>query len=375
MKPASLIIVLLIITGFIVFLVPSADDGSVLTAFPPLKAILDNQQEKKQTPQVSNIYRTVDGGKIWFAQSWITADKKIPNVSIFDIVFDVNDSNIVYAATAAGLYKTTNNGQNWDKVFDRNQILLPTASVFRVVQDKKNPENIYVAAYQNNRGVFLKSTDGGLSFLQTYITEFEKYAVTAIAVDPSKNNIIYIGTTQGGFFASYDFGETWQALYWITGQISDIIINDKNPSEIYVTTSNRGLFRTQDGGKTFKSFTREISRAAAYNNVISLQIDPANSNILYLGVTNGLLKSTNRGKTWKFVNMLIPPANLPLDSVKVDPTDRNNIYVAVGDLIYKSEDGGENWSVQQIILPSKERRIGVISIDKKDSNNVYLGVK
>ncbi|MBI3671728.1 hypothetical protein HY249_02955, partial [Candidatus Azambacteria bacterium] len=132
---------------------------------------------------------------------------------------------------------------------------------------------------------------------------------------------------------------------------------------------------TEDGGKKWKNFGEELSRAASYNQIKSIQLDPTNSNIIYLGVTNGVLKSTDRGESWKFLDMLIPPTNLPIDSVKVDQTDRNNVYVSVKDLIYKSEDGGVNWSVQRITLPTKEKRISVITIDTKEHQSVYLGIR
>ncbi len=379
MKPTALLIILGILLAVVLVFTASSGE-SVLMQFPPLKAIIGNTTNGNingKKVETSNIFRTIDGGEVWFAQSnTVSSKKRIGNIGILDIELDVVDSNIAYVGTAgSGLYKTTNNGQNWEKLFDRNQILKENSGVLKIVQDKRNQDNIYIAAYQDERGVFLKSNDGGLSFIQTYITEYDKYAVSSIAIDPKRSNVIYIGTTQGGFFKSSDYGDTWKVVKWITGSISEIVINSKNTNEIYVATSDRGLFRTQDGGKTWKGFSREISRAAAYNQIKSLQIDPTNSNILYLAVTNGLLKSINRGATWKFINLLIPPKNLPIDAVKIDPSNRNLIYVGVGDLIYKSKDGGVNWSVQRINLPSKEKRISVITIDEKNSENVYLGIR
>ncbi|MEK7453065.1 MAG: YCF48-related protein [Patescibacteria group bacterium] len=376
MKPLALIIVVGILFG-IATLILSSSGESILGSFPPLKALVNKNKNANKKIETSNIFRTIDEGEVWFPQSnTISADTKIGNIGVLDIALDVVDSNIGYVGTASnGLYKTINNGQNWEKLFDRNQVLLPNAGVLRVVQDTRKPDNIYLAAYQNERGVFLKSTDKGLSFIQTYIAEYDKYAVSAITVDPKNSNVIYIGTTQGGFFKSSDYGSSWEVIEWITGSISEIVINNRNTNEIYVATSDRGLFRTEDGGKKWKNFAKEISKAAASNQVKSIQIDPTNANILYLGVTNGLLKSLDRGESWKFLEMLIPPTNLPIDSVKVDPTDRNNVYVGVKDLIYKSEDGGTNWSVKRIILPTKEKRISVITIDTKEPQSVYLGIR
>lgn len=358
-------------------LVFTSSSVSIFGNFPPFKALQSNgSQIAKQKQETGSIFRTIDGGKIWFAQSVINTQIGNRDIKIYDIVLDVKDSNIVYAGTYGhGIIKSVNNGQNWEQVFDRNNILLPNASVLKIAQDRKNPDFLYIAAYQNDRGVFLKSTDGGLSFIQTYITEFDKYAVSSIAINPAKNNIIYIGTTQGGFFTSYDFGETWEATKWITGSISDIVTNPANSKEIYVATSNRGLFRTSNEGKTWKGFSKELSRAAARNQVRSIQIDPINTNTIFLGVTNGVLRSTNRGASWEFLGLLIPPKNLPIDAVKINPINRNEIYVAAHDLIYKSEDGGINWSVQRIILSNKEKRIAEIEIDKKDPKNVYLGIR
>jgi len=92
-------------------------------------------------------------------------------------------------------------------------------------------------------------------------------------------------------------------------------------------------------------------------------------------VTNGVLKTTNRGVSWKFLDLLIPSKNLPLDAVKIDPTNRNNIYVAVKDLMYKTNDGGVNWSVQRLKLATPEKRINVIEIDKTNPESVYFGIR
>jgi photosystem II stability/assembly factor-like uncharacterized protein len=375
MKPIALIIVLSIIIAFI--LVFTSSSVSIFSSFPPFKALQSNGtgviQQKKET---GSIYRTIDSGKIWFPQSVISTQIGNGDIRIYDIVLDARDSNIVYAGTYGhGIIKSVNNGQDWEQIFDRNNILFSNSSVLKIVQDRKNPDILYVAAYQNKRGVFLKSTDGGLSFIQTYITELDEYAVSAIAINPAKNNIIYLGTTQGGFFTSHNFGETWEATKWITGSISDIVTNPSNSKEIYVVTSNRGLFRTSDGGRTWKGFSKELSRAAARNQIRSIQIDPINTNIIFLGVTNGVLRSTDRGASWEFLGLLIPPKNLPIDAVKINPVNRNEIYVAAHDLMYKSEDGGINWSVQRIPLSNKEKRIAEIEIDRKDPKNVYFGVR
>jgi len=382
MKAWPIIIALLVLVG-VIFLI-SSGSSSILSAFPPLKAVFGDKTQKAPEAiklETSNIFRSVDEGKIWFPQAAINADANIGNIPIYKITFDPTDSNIVYACTVSGLYKTVNNGQNWDRIFDRNEILVDGAPVLNFAQDRRNPDRMYIAAYQNLRGVFLKSEDGGLSFIQTYITELDKYFVSSIAIDPDRSNVIYIGTSQGGFFTSKDYGETWKATYWITGNVTNIVINPRSTNEIYAITSDRGMFVSKDYGESWTSLSKELSRVSARNQPTSFQIDNQDPRILYLAVTNGLLKSEDEGKTWRFIDLLIPKDKLPVDAVVVDPYNRNNVYVGVKDLIYKSEDAGENWSVQRIKLPAPsqqnapERRIGTIVVDQKDTKSIYIGIK
>ena len=56
----------------------------------------------------------------------ISATEALPAFNVLDLKLDVQDSTIVYAGTEGnGLYRSFNNGQNWEKVADRNNILSP----------------------------------------------------------------------------------------------------------------------------------------------------------------------------------------------------------------------------------------------------------
>ena len=369
MKPVSLLIILaIILAGLLVFTPFSMKE--MFGSFPLFQVI---SQERAATMTSAPIFRTIDGGTTWFQQASLSATEALPAFNVLDLTLDVQDSTIIYAGTEGnGLYRSFNNGQNWEKVADRNNVLSPSASVYKIVQDRFNINNIYIAAFQNKFGVFLKSTDGGISFNQTYISQLENYPLEAIAINASSSNIIYAGTAQGGFLISQDYGETWKVAEWLTAQIADIVVNPGNASEIYVTTKNRGLFRSVDGGYTWKNFSKELSKVGGTGNIKMLRIDQLNASALYLALASGLVQSENRGATWKYAAILIPPRALPVDSVAIDPTNSKNIFVGVGNLIYKSQDGGTNWSVQKL---NAEKRIARILIDSKNPQSVFLGMK
>ena len=373
MKPLSLIIVMAVIIGALVVFAPSAFN-TMLASFPLFKGLQGSAQNTGAiVPEKAVIFRSIEGGKVWFPQVAIDTSMNIPEVTILDLQYDNQDSNIIYAGTQGdGLYKSVNNGQNWNKLYDRNKMLADNAVIYKVRQDPKNVNNIYISALQNKYGVFLKSTDGGVSFMQTYISQLENYPLSALAINPVSPNIIYIGTAQGGFLVSTNYGETWQAVKWLTGQISDLVINPRNTYEIYAVTADRVLFRSTDGGYTWRDFSSELARISAFNSVVTFRTDPANQDRLFLAITNGLIKSEDRGRTWKFVDILIPPQQLPVDAVAIDPTNPRIVYVGVGAFMYKSEDGGVNWSVLKL---DTQKRISIIAIDPRNPRSIFLGMK
>lgn len=373
MKPTALIIVVAILLGGILVFSPITI-REMLASFPLFKSLgeVSSPQQGAVNEAQASVFRTTDGGTTWFPQVAIDAGSNLPSVTVLDVAFDYLNSNIVYLGTEAGLYKTLNNGQNWERQIDNNKRLADTAVVYRVVQDPRDTNNLYVAAFQNKYGVFLKSTDGGVSFFQTYITQLENYPVQAIAIHPTRSNVLYIGTGQGGVFMSEDYGDTWKVMSWLTGSVTSIAFNPNNGDEMYTVVQNRGLFRSVNGGREWKEFSRELSRIAAYNNVMMFMLDPANTNKLYLALGNGLVKSENWGKSWEFVKVLIPPKVLPIDSIAINPRNTNTLYVGAGSLIYQSVDGGVNWSVQKF---NTQKRISTIAIDPKDPQSIYIGMK
>lgn len=151
--------------------------------------------------------------------------------------------------------------------------------------------------------------------------------VTAIAVNPNNQNVLYLGTRQGGVWRSGDQGNTWtplfdQQLALGIGEPGGVAIDPNNTTTIYVGTSGRvasnaepdtilqnaaGLFKSTDGGASWIALgsgfpaanTGNASLFASQNQWINVIIvDPANSNVLYLGSTRGVFTSSDGGQNW-----------------------------------------------------------------------------
>lgn len=82
-------------------------------------------------------------------------------------------------------------------------------------------------------------------------------------------------------------------------------------------------------------------------------IDPTNSEIIYAGApSGGLLKSEDRGKTWRVLTDNLP--TMGVSGIAINPQNPQQIFISSGDGdggytytsgVFKSEDAGETWEI------------------------------
>ncbi|WP_420643724.1 choice-of-anchor D domain-containing protein [Candidatus Leptofilum sp.] len=184
--------------------------------------------------------------------------------------------------------------------------------------------------------------------------------VTAIAVNPNDEDVIYIGTAGGGVWRTNDGGSNWIPLFdrQVALGIGSIAIDPADTDVIYVGTSTRvgfqpsaGLFRSSDGGATWISLGSGFPDGNVGNvtqfitqDINVIIIDPANSNILYIGTNNGLFTSTDGGFNWtRGTNGNGNARTLVLDPTS--PTGNRILYAGITNIgIVQSTDGGTTWN-------------------------------
>lgn len=215
-----------------------------------------------------------------------------------------------------------------------------------------NPKILFVGAAGG--GVW-KSMDGGLSFNSI----FDKYnqSIGVVTVDPiDPDHIIWVGT-----------GETWTR-------------NSISPGD--------GLYKSIDGGNNWKKVGFEKS-----DHISAIQINPNNSNEVYVGVLGplwgdgnerGVYKTSDGGTTWE----QLLPGNLSTgcSDLVMDPNNPNILYAAFWEFrrtaysftsggddcaLYKSIDGGKSWNKIHNGFPKGNLgRIG-IAVAKTNSSILY----
>jgi len=226
-----------------------------------------------------NLYVGTAGGGIWKSQNGGLSFKPLFDKycqSIGALAIEPGNAKVVYAGTGEsnmrnsvsygdGLYKTTDGGNNWQKIG-----LEGTERISKIIVDPTDKKTVYVSApgplWNNsaNRGLY-KTTDGGKSWAKILYVN-EETGCADIAMHPTKPNVIYASMWQfrrkaygfssggpgSGLFKSLDGGKTWNKLSkgLPAGEFGRIVItiNPSKPSELMaiVEAKESGIFVSED---------------------------------------------------------------------------------------------------------------------------------
>jgi len=250
----------------------------------------------------------------------------------------------------------------------------------------KAHRNVIYAALRSG-GVW-KSSNGGVTF-EPVMDSQNIYSMGAIAVAPSDENAVWVGTGDNsatrsaywgdGVYKSVDGGKTWQNMgLKDTQHIARIVIHPTRPDTIYVAAlghlatpnTERGVFKTTDGGESWKRVLYINDRTGA----VDLVRDPRDPEVLYAatyeherlawvindgGPGTGVHKTTDGGATWTELLNGLPKG--PMGRIGIDicrskpdvlyavydnhnlrPNPRNNIDTINGQ-VYRTDDAGATW--------------------------------
>lgn len=270
------------------------------------------------------------------------------------IDFDPNGTTFYLATTNGGIWKTTNNGQNWTPLSDSWK----TLNVGGVAVDPENPSIVYAGTGIHlsdiggdgdfsGVGVY-KSIDGGLNW--TLLDSSSNSVTTQMEVNPADGSLIYRATTSG-IRRSSDAGLTW-TLTAPLGGATTMVIDPNNPAIIYAAGGNQ-IKKSVDSGQTWQAVGTGYPTGA----LMVLAMSRSSSDTLYISTGNGvygninassstLAISSDQGQTWhtQSANVKYTGTQAYYDNaIAVNPQNPSDVIVGGLD-IYTSTRAGANLS-------------------------------
>lgn len=264
------------------------------------------------------------------------------------------NANICYiSAASGGVWKTTNGGTTWTPLTDE----LPTTNGGAICLDPSNADTIYYGTgewQQGSQGDGLyRSIDAGASWVRIATTSQTGNQISGVAVAPGNPALIHV-TSTGGYSRSANGGVSWTKP--LTGNCSALAVDPTNANIVYVAQASGGIWKSTNGGSSFTKLAGGLP-TSSFNRIV-MDISRSSPSTLYAALTNGgsvngLFKTTDGGTTWTKLTSTPNFCNPQCwyDAfVAVDPTNPNIVFLGGVDPRYatagvlRSTNGGTSWT-------------------------------
>ena len=282
-------------------------------------------------------------------------------LSVSDLVFSKANKDVIYVGTLGnGIWVSKDNGENFIKAKDK--IFSGKVDVYDIEEDSSGSLYSSVYSYADDRGSLVYSSYPPESSAEIYFSSISKFGVFGSSVDQGS---ILIISSDGGFYRSINNGKSWEVR---SRQDEGLLKIESFGGTNYVLTSDEKILATPDLGKTWKNISPQKGFGKA--GIASFHMDKRTGYLVAL--SDQILFSQNRGVSWRELNLLVPPGELPIIAVSISPANSNTIYASSEKILYKSTDGGNSWSIFEIPTESK---ITSLFVDSQRPNSLFIGTK
>jgi len=199
----------------------------------------------------------------------------------------------------------------------------------------------------NNPDWQKRSESGGLT---PDVTNAENFTtILAIAPSPVQGGVLWVCTDDGRLHVTRDGGKTWDSVEknvkgvpantWIPHVLpsrfdaaSAFVVFDNHRRSDWTTY----VVRTDDWGKTWKSLATKETTKDLWGWALSIEQDPVDRDLLFLGTSFGLYVSPNGGKSWMHWTHGLPTTEV-VDLV-IHPRDNDLVIATHGRALYVVDD-------------------------------------
>jgi photosystem II stability/assembly factor-like uncharacterized protein len=282
------------------------------------------------------LWRSLDSGQHWgrmfqrdqTCQVGSCQADELSGQALWMLAIDQTNGCNLLAARQPGIIVSHDRGKTWKQVGKTQG--LTSANIMDIKVHPKDARFIYAAAgcgayFEHSatcntdpQGVY-RSSDGGDTFIRMGAPSAQ-HQVTALALDPTNVDRLWVGTPDAGVWRSEDGGATFVRMGESTLDlqfIQDVAVAPDRPQVLLA------------GGNSFN-----------YHGWNHTTGDPQNEPNLPK-VPSGVFRSTDGGETWARVGL---PKTLDIEHIRFHPTVSGTIYIPThGPGVFRSTDDGNTW--------------------------------
>jgi photosystem II stability/assembly factor-like uncharacterized protein len=296
---------------------------------------------------VLDIWKSTDGGDDFLQlNNWWDHNDRFTHA---DIHFLRYFNNVLYAGTDGGIYRSGNNGTNFEDLSTNLSISqLYTISVSKTTSQKiaGGLQDCGGFAYSNNVWNSYHGGDGMGSAIDPAIDD-HYYGLTQYGGN------LYLNTAGGNTNSTFITGSPEEGE-WVTP------LHFNKNSELYAGYSQ--LYNLENGA------WNQLSTHEFNGNLDHIEISPVHSAVIYVAQENLLFKSIDKGVS--FTQIL--NSNSRITSIEAHNTSLNTIWVINSSEVLKSTDGGLTFNNITNNLPSESKRV-IKHQPYSENNSLYLG--
>lgn len=422
---------------------PPGQLGRIAVAVAPsdgniLYAVLETEDKSK-----NGLWKSTNAGQSWehlnadfgltvrpFYFSRITVDPKNPDVvvkgglsgsisrdggktfknlgnmhsDIHDVVFDINNSDIMYSGTDGGVYRSWNGGTTFEIVEN-----LPLSQFYHISVDNEEPYNVYGGLQDNGSWYGPSSSPGGVNARDWNAVGFgDGFRVLR---HPTKN-IIYSEMQGAQNVWRYDADRNRTKTIQPLPKKGDpkfrfnwnppMATSAHQPDRFYM--GSQFVHKSEDMGDSWEIISPDLttndpskqnqlesgglsmdnSGAENHTTIFTIAESPLDENILWVGTDDGNVQVTrDGGDSWTNVtaNLTEIPANTWVYHIEASVHGKGTAYAVFdghtrGDMkpyALKTTDYGQTWT--NIISDDVEGFVRNIQEDYVNENLLFLGTE
>ena len=289
----------------------------------------------------------------------------------------------------SGLYRMRNDDGEWQLV---TRGLLAEPAIRAIAVHPSKPEVVYVGTQQGP----YRSTDNGEHWEKVNVPD-HGLPVWSLMFHPREPNVMFAGYEDCEIYRSDNAGETWRQLP-VSVRFPEVTVGPgSNPAKrllmlsasaadadvLYGAIEVGGVIRSRDGGEHWENLSHGQyvnDDTVDMHGVLPSSFTPGT---VFSVARAGMFRSTDWGDHWTRVQ--IEPLNAKGQTycrcISEAPDDPKTLWVSAGPnfqsdlgVLFRSRDGGENWERVDMGIQAKSTMFG-LTLDSHEPARMYCATR